>query len=86
MSLNKRFLEYCTTFASNDLYMTKYIWALVILLLPFSCKREVNKFTEKRAIHIAPKQVEVKKDTTEIAYEKIQLDSAKDLKIENFRI
>ena len=86
MSLNKRFLEYCTTFASNDLYMTTYIWALVILLLPFSCKREVNKFTEKRAIHIAPKQVEVKKDTTEIAYEKIQLDSAKGLKIENFYI
>lgn len=66
--------------------MTKYIWALAILLLPFSCKREVNKFTEKRAIHIAPKQVEVKKDTTEIAYEKIQLDSAKGLKIENFYI
>ena len=66
--------------------MTKYIWTLVILLLPFSCKREVNKFTEKRAIQIAPKQVEVKKDTTEIAYEKIQLDSAKGLKIENFYI
>ena len=71
---------------SNDLYMTKYIWALAILLLLFSCKREVNKFTEKRAIHIAPKQVEVKKDTTEIAYEKIQLDSAKGLKIENYLV